>query len=174
MTEFQVTLASNVISSVKNSPTSFVNDLARPLELNGEWEVALIDITYTHEWFTLHQDYEFAIAMPNANQAEIGTLQSDVLADQLSNGAGDSALQPLPGGTNTEFDTAIQASPNDISSHELGRIRKLLSVRQSTRTAVNWLQRLENNLQPRNSNSIRCPFLGHQRTLLGLISTGSG
>ena len=49
--EFQVTLASNVLSDAKNSPNSFETKLARPVDLNGDWEVALIDITFPHEWY---------------------------------------------------------------------------------------------------------------------------
>lgn len=49
--EFEVTLPSNVRSiSYSNFPSNYETELARCLQLPGEWEVALIDITYSHNW----------------------------------------------------------------------------------------------------------------------------
>ena len=46
--EFQITLASNVASNAQNKPNDFETALARPLDLPGDWEVALIDLSYPH------------------------------------------------------------------------------------------------------------------------------
>ena len=59
--EFQVTLASNVKSNARNKPADFETALARPLNLPGEWEVALIDLSYPHNWVNLDKPIYFAI-----------------------------------------------------------------------------------------------------------------
>ena len=59
--EFQVTLVSNVKSSARNKPADFETELARPLDLPGDWEVALIDITYPHNWAKFDKPVFFAI-----------------------------------------------------------------------------------------------------------------
>ena len=56
--EFQVTLASNVKSNKRNKPASFETDLAKPLDMPGEWEVALIDLSYPHNWTNLDKPYD--------------------------------------------------------------------------------------------------------------------
>ena len=80
--EFQVTLASNVLSDAKNSPNSFETKLARPVDLNGDWEVALIDITFPHEWYNIHTEYEFAVAIPKKGTPLTGDIDQDVSPDQ--------------------------------------------------------------------------------------------
>ena len=51
--EFQIMLASNVASNAHNKPNDFETTLAKPLDLPGEWEVALIDLQYPHNWTNL-------------------------------------------------------------------------------------------------------------------------
>ena len=50
--EIYVTLPSNVSRSVfkTNTPSNYKTKLRAPLDLPGEWEVALIDIQYPHKW----------------------------------------------------------------------------------------------------------------------------
>ena len=59
--EFQVTLASNVKSNARNKPADFEIALTRPLDLPGEWEVALIDLSYPYNWINLDKPIYFAI-----------------------------------------------------------------------------------------------------------------
>ena len=59
--EFQVTLASNVTSNKRNRPFAFETALAKPLDLPGEWEVALIDLSYPHNWTNLDKTYHVVI-----------------------------------------------------------------------------------------------------------------
>lgn len=83
--EFQVTLASNVTSNIRNKPSSFETTLAKPLELPGEWEVALIDLSYPHNWTNLEKTYTVAIITePFSDTAESQTAstienQSEIL-----------------------------------------------------------------------------------------------
>ena len=51
--KFEVTLASNFKSNARNKPADCETALARPLDLPGELEVALIDLTYPHKWINL-------------------------------------------------------------------------------------------------------------------------
>jgi hypothetical protein len=48
--EFQVCLPSNVFGNETNTPGKYETTLARPLDLGGSWECALIDITYPNSW----------------------------------------------------------------------------------------------------------------------------
>jgi hypothetical protein len=50
--EFQVTLISNVKSNPNNKPAQFETQLAKPLDLTGDWDVALIEFSYPHNWKT--------------------------------------------------------------------------------------------------------------------------
>ena len=59
--EFQITLASNVTSNKRNKPAAFETALAKPLDLPGEWEVALIDLSYPHNWTNLDKSYSYII-----------------------------------------------------------------------------------------------------------------
>jgi len=68
--EFQVTLASNVTSNKRNKPTAFETTLAKPLDLPGEWEVALIDLSYPHNWTNLDKDYHVVILTSPEDNAE--------------------------------------------------------------------------------------------------------
>jgi hypothetical protein len=54
--EFQMCLPSNVFGNDKNTPGKYETTLARPLELGGSWECALIDITYPNSWFNIEND----------------------------------------------------------------------------------------------------------------------
>ena len=54
--EFQVTLPSNVPGPSTNKPGAYETTLASPLELDGTWEVALMDITYPHTWLDLEKE----------------------------------------------------------------------------------------------------------------------
>lgn len=60
--EFQVYLPSNVTGLDTNKPGAYETTLAYPLELPGNWEVALIDITYPHTWLDLEQECVIGIS----------------------------------------------------------------------------------------------------------------
>ena len=59
--QYLVTLPSNVKGNDKNTPGQYETTLATPLDLPGEWEVALIDITYPHSWINLKKEYHLAV-----------------------------------------------------------------------------------------------------------------
>ena len=57
--EFQVLLPSNVKGNLKNKPNLYETKLAKPLDLPGEWDVALINISYLHNLTNLDKSYQF-------------------------------------------------------------------------------------------------------------------
>ena len=57
--EFQVLLPSNVKGNPRNKPNFYKTELAKPLDLPGEWCVALINISYQHNWTNLKKSYQF-------------------------------------------------------------------------------------------------------------------
>lgn len=59
--QFQITLPSNVKGHKQNTTGQYETTLATPLDLPGEWEVALIDITYPHTWINLNKEYHLAV-----------------------------------------------------------------------------------------------------------------
>jgi hypothetical protein len=56
--EFQLTLPSNasITFSPDNKPANYTTTLPSPISLEGEWEVALIDIQYPHNWMNITKD----------------------------------------------------------------------------------------------------------------------
>ena len=57
--DFQVVLLSNVKGNPKNKLNLYETEHAKPLDLFGEWDVALINISYLHNWTNLHKFYPF-------------------------------------------------------------------------------------------------------------------
>ena len=53
--EFQLTLPSNasITFSPDNKPANYTTTVPSPISLEGEWEVALIDIQYPHNWMNI-------------------------------------------------------------------------------------------------------------------------
>ena len=59
--QFLVKLPSNVKGNDKTRPGQYETTLTTPLNLPGEWDVILIDITYPHTWINLNKDYHLAV-----------------------------------------------------------------------------------------------------------------
>ena len=57
--EFQVLLPSNVKGNPRNKHIQYETELAKPLDLPGEWDVALINISYPPNWTHLDKSYKF-------------------------------------------------------------------------------------------------------------------
>ena len=57
--EFQVLLQSNVKGNPKNKPNLYETELAKPLDLFGEWAIALINISYQHNRRNLDKSYQY-------------------------------------------------------------------------------------------------------------------
>ncbi len=53
--EFQIVLPSNASSSFypNNTTSYYKTKLAMPIQLVGEWEMAIVDIQYTHSWINI-------------------------------------------------------------------------------------------------------------------------
>ena len=57
--EFQVLLPNNVKNNPKNKSNLYETELAKPLDFPGECDVALINISYLHNWTNLDNSYQF-------------------------------------------------------------------------------------------------------------------
>ena len=57
--EFQVLLPRNVNSNPRNEPNLYDTELAKPLDLPDDWYVALINISYLHNWTNFDKSYQY-------------------------------------------------------------------------------------------------------------------
>ena len=57
--EFQVLLPSNVKGNPRNKTNLYETELAKPLDLPGVWNVALINISYPHNWTNLDKSFQY-------------------------------------------------------------------------------------------------------------------
>ena len=54
-------LQSNVKGNPRNKPNLYETEFAKPLDLFGEWDVALINISYPHNWTNMVKPFQFFI-----------------------------------------------------------------------------------------------------------------
>jgi hypothetical protein len=77
-TEFQLTLPSN--SSVEyypnNKATDFTTRLPTSISLEGEWEAALIDIQYPHNWYNIPEDVGIVLIVEPADESILTSLET--------------------------------------------------------------------------------------------------
>ncbi len=69
-TEFQLTLPSNasITFSPDNKPANYTTTPPSPISLEGEWEVALIDIQYPHNWMNIPKDVYIIFIFDTTNK----------------------------------------------------------------------------------------------------------
>ena len=79
--EFQFLLQSNLKGISINKPSLYKTELAKPLDLPGEWYVALIDILYPHIWKKLDKSYPYLI-LKIKNDDETFNFEPDDKKDQ--------------------------------------------------------------------------------------------
>lgn len=62
-TDFLITLPSNsnMSTNPNNEQSNFTVKLASPLNLEGDWEAALVSLQYTPNWLTIHRSLNLAI-----------------------------------------------------------------------------------------------------------------
>ena len=58
---FQVILPSNVKGNPDNKPGQYETTLASTLETPGQWEVAIMNCSYTHSWINIQQEFHVGI-----------------------------------------------------------------------------------------------------------------
>ena len=82
--EFQLTLPSNasITFSPDNKPTNYTTTLPSLISLEGEWEVALIDVQYPHNWMNIAKDVYILFLFETKNkETSFGDLLIAVLSD---------------------------------------------------------------------------------------------
>ena len=64
--EFQIVLPSNSSASyyTSNTPANFKTKLAMPIQLSGDWEMAIVDIQYTHSWINIKNPIKLGFFFP--------------------------------------------------------------------------------------------------------------
>ena len=62
-----VSLIGNIHANTGNTEAAFTTKLARPLNLPGQWRVSIMDISYPHQWTTIHRDLTYAVMFPMIN-----------------------------------------------------------------------------------------------------------
>ena len=66
-TQESVTLIADIHANSNCSESAFTTKLARPLNLPGQWRVSVMDISYSHQWTTIHQDLTYAVLFPTTH-----------------------------------------------------------------------------------------------------------
>ena len=85
--EFQLTLPSNasITFSPDNKPANYTTTLPSPISLEGEWEVALIDLQYPHNWMNITKDIYLIVLIETSNKDKgFRTTLSSVLFNSKS------------------------------------------------------------------------------------------
>ncbi len=87
-TEFQLTLPSN--SSVEyyphNKATDFTTKLPTSISLEGDWEAALIDIQYPHNWYNIPEDVGIVVILEPTDESVLTPLEKLELNSFNKNG----------------------------------------------------------------------------------------
>ena len=86
--EFQLTLPSTLSAEFfpNNKGTDFTTKLPTTLALVGEWEVALIDIQYPHNWYNVPEDVGIVLILEPIDETILNTLESFSVSSFKKNG----------------------------------------------------------------------------------------
>ena len=63
--DFLDTLLSNVKGNPRNTYIQYETTLAKFLDLSGEWEVVLINLSYPHKWLVFYKPKQYLIMLPS-------------------------------------------------------------------------------------------------------------
>lgn len=80
--EFQIVLPSNASAGFypNNTPATFKTKLAMPIQLVGEWEMAIVDIQYTHSWINIKNPIKLGV-MAYAPASDEPIKSADIVDD---------------------------------------------------------------------------------------------
>jgi len=176
--EFQVCLPSNVFGNDTNTPGKYETTLARPLDLNGSWECALIDITYPNSWFNIENE---CIVL-------ISALYRDSEKALFAEYMGDNTDRNLVTATSNFGDSesrgrraAITNPPTDYESFWPKKSLKLVSGHYDVKAIIALLQESIRTIGPDAADTIvsydternRVKISGNKRKLLLSCSKNS-
>ena len=65
--EFELTLPSNEKRNPRNKPVQYEKTLTKSLDLSGEWEVALINLSYPHNWLVFDKPIQYLYMTPSTS-----------------------------------------------------------------------------------------------------------
>ena len=82
--EFPVYLPSNVKGNPRNKPSLYETELAKPLDLYGDWDVDLTEISYPHNWPNLDNTYKYFVLKLQLDTADTSSdFEPDAAKDQM-------------------------------------------------------------------------------------------
>ena len=82
--EFQVYVPSNVKGNPRNKPSLYETELAKPLDLLGDRDVDLTDISYPHNWPNLDKTYKYFVLKFQLDTADTSSnFKPDAAKDQM-------------------------------------------------------------------------------------------
>ena len=97
-------MLADIKSNKNKSESSFTTKLARPLNLPGEWRASIMDISYPHQWTTIHQDLPYAVLMSIFESRAPDPVQTDNTRTQPSGSEASSVRIKLRGLNKNESD----------------------------------------------------------------------
>ena len=90
--DFMIVLPSNTPSSIKNTPSKYLTTFDQSIQLNGNWEVALVEINFKNSLKTINEDFvtvnKYKSVIPTAVQNQplefpiINKIKKDTGADE--------------------------------------------------------------------------------------------
>ena len=81
--EFQVYLPSNVKNNIRYKPYLYETELSKPINLPGEWDEALINISYPHNWDNLDKSYSYFILRLNKSDETKSEFEPRPIYDEV-------------------------------------------------------------------------------------------
>jgi hypothetical protein len=122
---FYITLSSVASSSYfKNSPANFKVNLANPLELGGQWEVALSEITYQKKWKNIPEEITL-MAVHDIDKVEDSNKLATATTSQASTSTATTST------TTVTTSTSTTSTPTDTTpSSEFEQISESDIIRQ--------------------------------------------
>ena len=82
--EFQVYLPSSVKGNPWNKPSLYETELAKPLDLFKDWDVALTEISYSNNWPNLDKTYKYFVLKLELDTADTSSdFEPDAAKDQM-------------------------------------------------------------------------------------------
>jgi len=140
-TEFQVTLVSNVKSNEQNKSAEFKTALAKPIELNGSWEVGLMEMSYPHNWFNIKEDYYLGLLTPRSEDEDVVIVNRDETLEIYE----------------IESIMHVKQILTDM------QLRKTIHIRAGNYSATEFIQNIENQITS-FTELVNTSFKLHKRT----------
>ena len=153
---FYITLPSNSSNALfKNRPENYKVQLARPLELDGKWELALTEIQYPSSWNNINEDCEFRMdismlsSITSASDKILPDDEMNIMLDdkepstlKINCGIRKGNYTSITALCNSINDTIEKAFVTEFKGKKGWRISKFRPVKFEFNNQTNWLKLL--------------------------------